>query len=380
MATEHGSDPTDVHDIEHFHDYLLAHLEELDRPEEHITWDGLHVMSTPMGETKNSNIEQRRRKQGPHTLPNLLENTLVARFKRVGVSQNSQWSSKRWEVIDRSSHPAPQRNVLPAKDDMGDLRKMSSGRKARKLREVLSAPSGGNGHSKEGSMADQSELFEGSSNTKIIQKAAETVRQARKQLRKDKVNGVPRQFAYTQPKFKVVYDTSGQYRRRQNQRLLCWNDQMHVINAEDLCSNLPAGDASNRQDNNRKTAENNKKTIKADISGEYIFPKEGSFIPSEPNLVQEAGVDWIVKPSASRWRPLIKAPGIHRRCRAPFPVTEALHREGTSVTKIKAKTLRQGDVQVAKVWMGPCDPNVPPAHVARNIKVIPRSSLIMPLA
>ena len=57
------------------------------------------------------------------------------------------------------------------------------------------------------------------------------------------------------------------------------------------------------------------------------------------------GLQWTLSPNALP----IRKPNIGQLCRNSYPVTEGLHREKTSTTMLKGKTLRVGDYRVSKV-------------------------------
>ena len=360
-----------LHDIEHFDDYLLAKLEQLEQRQTTPGSADGHTLPLVGGRARSSPSRAKPRLR-TKPLPNLLENTLVARFKRVQVSPRRG----RGEVGER----APTLGTLPgfvgARSALADTQhrppisawgvgpptedalSLLRGRNNRN-RNAVSAPCARNSTDPEMDEARAAEERQRAADEARIQKAVDTVRQSRKKWITDRVTGVPRQFEFEKPHFKLVYDKSGQYRRKSS----TFGDLQSAKSDDD--------DQSSSKDDKPK------KPTKPEIPGFYGFPKEEHFIPREALSVQEAGVDWSLSPSNRRAAhaedPVVppKPPAhLRQRCRVSFPVTEALHREGTSITKIKAKTLRPGEMKVSKVWQqDTADPCVPPAHLARALRL-----------
>lgn len=78
------------------------------------------------------------------------------------------------------------------------------------------------------------------------------------------------------------------------------------------------------------------------IPGVYQFPKPKDFMDCNSQ-----GVNWKAKCSINSFENGKKVGRLHR---SPFPCTDAMHREKTSVTKTKAAVLKPGQVDVTKVW------------------------------
>ena len=161
---------------------------------------------------------------------------------------------------------------------------------------------------------------------------------------------------------------------------------------------------------NEEISKDSKKTpesLKHNIPNGFVFPKEENFI-REKTKIEKIGVDWQIsndkdslvngdslsvssqsEPFKPRSRPNPPPPPLSlgprrnstipgRLCRTSYPVTEALHRHGTSITKLRGKTLQPGDINVSKVWPRKLDTNshtkVTPIEMA--LKDVPSDGFI----
>ena len=131
-----------------------------------------------------------------------------------------------------------------------------------------------------------------------------------------------------------------------------------------------------------------------DNRGWFPFPKDRDFISPDSKRIDSAGVDWMMKTTddlyarpITRREPTVRMnipdanaskktiPG--KLCRNKCPVTEALNRHGTSLTKQKGKILQPGDCNINKVWRRRLS-NVfllSPHQMAREDIMTPQSSI-----
>ena len=125
------------------------------------------------------------------------------------------------------------------------------------------------------------------------------------------------------------------------------------------------GNHRDRQGETPETKTPKSPTKDSDIRGWFPFPKERNFISQDSQRIDSAGVDWLIKnsdelipslkqehtlnlniPKQNNARKTI--PG--KLCTNKYPVTEALNKHGTSLTKQKGRILLPGDCNINKVW------------------------------
>ena len=172
--------------------------------------------------------------------------------------------------------------------------------------------------------------------TRRVEQALEETRRAKEKQREDVLAGVPRHYAFKPPKCLVIYEDDLQRFRRKRRK-----------------ANREA-----RLAERRRAASEGKAPGKRVSPSRTAFPKVTDFISREQTRIDmdNATLEWTL-PTRSYHH---SQPAVHRPvacgvsggklCRSFYPVTEALHREGTSVSKLKGRSLAPGDCLVAKVW------------------------------
>ena len=113
------------------------------------------------------------------------------------------------------------------------------------------------------------------------------------------------------------------------------------------------------------------------VPGLYVFPKVKDFVKRKNKL---AGFDWKVARDEPAEREGPSGRFFHNLTRHTFPVTEALHREGTSITKRKAAVLNKpGMFNVTKVWKRPSEKfDLPTVMAKKDIYVEPEEEFRLP--
>ena len=165
----------------------------------------------------------------------------------------------------------------------------------------------------------------------------ETLRTKEKQ-RSDFLAGVPRHFSFSLSKCLVIYEDDLHRFRRKRRKA---NREARLVEKQKAASGGKPRVISRRHSPCRAT-----------------FPKVADFISRENTMVDmnNAVLEWKLptkgyhpaQPACQRQTACSVSGG--KLCRSFYPVTEALHREGTSVSKVKGRSLGAGDCLVAKVW------------------------------
>ena len=172
--------------------------------------------------------------------------------------------------------------------------------------------------------------------TRRVEAAMEETRRAKEKQREDVLAGVPRHYAFKPPKCLVIYEDDLQRFRRKRRKA---NREARLAERRRAASE--GGKAPGRRVSPSRTA----------------FPKVTDFISREQTRIDmdNATLEWTLPTRSYHQQPAVPRPvacGVSggKLCRSFYPVTEALHREGTSVSKLKGRSLAPGDCLVAKVW------------------------------
>lgn len=172
-------------------------------------------------------------------------------------------------------------------------------------------------------------------------------------MREDAVAGVPTEFSFGNHNIKIIHE--GKFKRRKGRRL-----RQHCQSPAKASSEGSQSVASSARGTSRS---NSAGTKSVSISGGYTFPKAKDFIPRESRM-SDSRFTWDASKAGHFKQSDLKG----RLCRQSYPVTEALHREGTSVTKLKGTVPDAFDV--SKVWLRPMDKEdvhkMIPAEIART--------------
>ncbi len=294
-------------------------------------------------------------------LPNLLANNLIARFKRVQVDPDEDQKIK---LERQSTYDGLKRLTTtmscPAKGNMGifvryrdiyphfedetlaynDMRPTNHYNRQRNK----SAPSGLVQPVIAGTPTDD--------DSDIVDEAIEAAQYVRKKHIMDKLAGVTDDFKVTQPRIKVMMHDKKKKQDKHRERGVSFGGDEHFDNAW--------GSNWNNTDEKKSTK------FKSKVPGRYVFPKRSDFVYREQTKIEPANVDWVLKSvvdnkKVEKERESYKKGGVlnhgtdkkgitGKLCRNSYPVTEALHKHGTSETKIKAHPPKVGEIAIEKVW------------------------------
>ncbi|KAI0207566.1 hypothetical protein LSAT2_007777, partial [Lamellibrachia satsuma] len=171
-----------------------------------------------------------------------------------------------------------------------------------------------------------------------VDEALEETLRTKEKHREDMLAGVSRHYSFKPPTCLVIYeDDLHRFRRKRKEA------KREARLAEKLAA---ASEGKPSVDDRRRSPSRAR------------FPKTTDFISREQTKVDmnNSILEWKLPTRSCRQsqpvfhRPTACSVSGGKLCRSFYPVTEALHREGTSVSKLKGRSLGPGDCLVAKVW------------------------------
>ncbi|ELU12858.1 hypothetical protein CAPTEDRAFT_198654 [Capitella teleta] len=168
-----------------------------------------------------------------------------------------------------------------------------------------------------------------------VDEALETVVKMKIKRREDLLAGVPSQFAFGQSSIKVFPTEES----TSSKRLQCSVTFMDSIRGNRSLDS--AGPDAQSSTKSKASAPG------SGVPKRFQFPKRQDFYPRKRRNDLN-GYEWSLSGEKQNDR---GHPGII--CRCAYPVTEGLHREGTSVTTLKGIVPKSLDV--SKVWQRPID-------------------------
>ena len=171
-----------------------------------------------------------------------------------------------------------------------------------------------------------------------VDEALEETLRTKEKHREDMLAGVSRHYSFKPPTCLVIYE-DGLHRFRRKRK----EAKREARLAEKLAA---ASEGKPSVDGRRRSPSRAR------------FPKTTDFISREQTKVDmnNSILEWKLPTRSCRQsqpvfhRPTACSVSGGKLCRSFYPVTEALHREGTSVSKLKGRSLGPGDCLVAKVW------------------------------
>ena len=301
---------------------------------------------------------------GSKHLPNLLGRSLVARFQKVSRSAEpvEKCHKARWRTT-----PAPHvagTSSWPAKGNVGlYVRYPEECYQFNELPNIDEPTLDRNKDTEHGSPQVEwnNSMLPASAPERLTrnptQEAIDVARKSRLKSMGDALAGINRDYLTEKPKLKLLFDKKS----RRKSRGISFSAPPKKIS----CVSTKEG--------------RSKTSLRKNIPGRYQFPKESDFITPHHQKLETPGIELNVRPreessdgrqakrsTKSEFYMPTKATGPGKLCRNFYPVTEALHRHGTSVTKTKAKPLSKGEWNVQKVWNRPSDLISHPSVMARE--------------
>ncbi len=298
-------------------------------------------------------------------LPNLMAKSLVARFKkvqvtkpknhRIGASYDPDGSPEGWALLPKVGANIPGGAVNSWRVQTAEAALYLSGdghpkphdRKAVSAPAVLDKPESDDANA---SKSPENKLTP-------FQEALENVEKMRRRIREDKLAGISTNYSMpnTQSKSNSAYS-----KRKRKEFRVKKNVRIHAPLKKSADNNKSEKKPETEAKEEAEKKENDNKFKPPPIKAHFDFPKGKDFIVTEEKNIKELHIEWMVKSmfkkntvESTTYRPdsdkKNTIPG--QISKNLNPVTEALHKHGTSLTKRTAKALnRPGDWGVCKVW------------------------------
>lgn len=194
-----------------------------------------------------------------------------------------------------------------------------------------------------------------------IEKAQVVVEKRRRRLRERRALGLPPESLVVQPEVTIITDENYAYGRREK-------PQKEALSRDATVLTSVPGTGS-------RTAEGSiEKKHKSFLRiPTYMHSRAATdFITTRSRNISKAGLKWTVPkdeevgPIGIGQKPMKRANTLTQLCRSSYPVTDALHKHGTSITKVQGKVLRSGDMRISKIWHRPVDQFVHPMQMANE--------------
>ena len=333
---------------------FLNHTEKsvLEENEERV--QTITASSNQGSEPVRVNLKHVTRDHHPHGInkPNLLKKSLLFRLQKLQLKQVDNNRNDR-----RSEQQLPEAwSTLPKvgpMDNVGYWRLKTADHAARKLpsavdgplhRKVTTAPVVTNRENK----GDTIDNTEDASKFSPVQEAFVNAVKLRQSIREDKLAGISTSSTWFLAGPKSNITPKG-------------------INKEDtLKVNTENGQNHNVEVNKEKIIQGNEKKAYFDsrfkpppIPAKFTFPKCKDFIVMQDNVVENLSIGWKINSmfktnfveSTTYKKHESRGNTVRGQLRKElFPVTEAMNKHGTSVSRRTAKALKPGDITVSKVW------------------------------
>ena len=174
-----------------------------------------------------------------------------------------------------------------------------------------------------------------------MEHALEAARKALERQRDDNESGVPKEFSFLEPECKVVYEGSAvEYKRRKRAKAAAAAAKRDAETSDgEQISDRMSRSLKQRSFFSSKSSNNGS----MGTAGHFMLP---AVICS--GVQNTAGVDWKVVQETNGQN--CTGPKRLERCKTMYPVTDEMHRQGTSVSMTRGRALNAGEWNVAKVW------------------------------
>ena len=301
-------------------------------------------------------------KTNTKNLPNLMAKSLVARFKKVQVtkpknqrteiSYDPDGSPDGWALLPKVGGNIPGGAVNSWRVQTAEAALYLSGDGNPKLhdRKAVSAPA----------VMDKADTDDAntakSPENKLtpFQEALENVEKMRRRIREDKLAGISTNYSMPNSQSNSAYSKRKRKEFRVKKNVRIHDPMKKSVNDKSTDKSETGG----KEDSEKK--ENDNKFKPPPIKAHFEFPKGKDFIVTEEKNIKELHIEWMVKSMFKKntVESTTYRPETDKKSTIPGhisknlnPVTEALHKHGTSLTKRTAKALnRPGDWGVCKVW------------------------------
>ena len=291
----------------------------------------------PKSETNNlGNRPSRQGKSAKKLLPNLLEKSLVVRLKKtqIGYYRNNVSSTvndipEAWGLLPdvRTNRHIESWRLKTA--DVALYKQEEYLVDANHDRKAISAPAP--------AAKENSDEMNHSMDHKLspVQEALENAAKLRQSIREDKLAGISTSASHT---------PSGQ----------------NIENKKNGRASTAPGSQEQKGSRKKHMTVADARFKPPPIPARFTFPKCKDFIVTEDQKIENVDVGWkmqsmfkrnTVESTTYKKNDFRRNTLPGRLCRSTFPVTDAMHKHGTSVSKRSAKALNKpGDWKICKFW------------------------------